>query len=97
MRIPHDIIIKPIITEKSMEDMSFNKYTFVVDKKANKSEIKKAVETIFGVKVEKVNTMNMLGKMKRQGMHSGRRPSWKKAIVKLTDDSKKIEFFEGME
>ena len=97
MRIPHDIIIKPIITEKSMEDMSFNKYTFAVDKKANKSEIKKAVETIFGVKVEKVNTMNMLGKIKRQGMHSGRRPSWKKAIVKLTDDSKKIEFFEGME
>jgi large subunit ribosomal protein L23 len=97
MRIPHDIIIKPIITEKSMEDMSFNKYTFVVDKKANKSEIKKAVETVFGVKVEKVNTMNMLGKIKKQGMHSGRRPSWKKAIVKLTDDSKKIEFFEGME
>lgn len=97
MRIPHDIIIKPIITEKSMEDMSFNKYTFMVDKRANKTEIKKALETIFGVKVEKVNTMNMLGKMKRQGMHSGRRPSWKKAIVKLTDDSKKIEFFEGME
>lgn len=97
MRIPHDIIIKPIITEKSMEDMSFNKYTFMVDKRANKTEIKKALETIFGVKVEKVNTMNMLGKVKRQGMHSGRRPSWKKAIVKLTDDSKKIEFFEGME
>ncbi|MDX9917934.1 MAG: 50S ribosomal protein L23 [Gudongella sp.] len=96
MRIPHDIIIKPIITEKSMEEMSFNKYTFVVDKRANKSEIKKAVESIFGVTVEKVNTMNMLGKMKRQGVHSGRRPSWKKAIVKLTDDSKKIEFFEGM-
>mgnify|MGYP001104849305 CR=1 FL=1 len=97
MRIPHDIIVKPIITEKSMEDMNENKYTFVVDKRANKTEIKKAVETIFGVKVEKVNTMNMLGKMKRQGIHSGRRPSWKKAIVKLTDDSKKIEFFEGME
>jgi len=97
MRIPHDIIIKPIITEKSMEDMTENKYTFAVDKKANKTEIKKAVETIFGVKVEKVNTMNMLGKVKKQGIHSGRRPSWKKAIVKLTDDSKKIEFFEGME
>ncbi len=97
MRIPHDIIVKPIITERSMEDMNENKYTFVVDKRANKTEIKKAVETIFGVKVEKVNTMNMLGKMKRQGIHSGRRPSWKKAIVKLTDDSKKIEFFEGME
>ncbi|NLY45237.1 MAG: 50S ribosomal protein L23 [Tissierella sp.] len=97
MRIPHDIIIKPIITEKSMEDMAYGKYTFMVDKRANKSEVKKAVENIFGVKVDKVNTMNMLGKVKRQGMHSGRRPSWKKAIVKLTDDSKRIEFFEGME
>ena len=97
MRIPHDIIIKPIITEKSMEDMADGKYTFMVDRKSNKTEIKKAVETVFDVKVEKVNTMNMLGKMKRQGMHSGRRPSWKKAIVKLTDDSKRIEFFEGME
>ncbi len=97
MRIPHDIIIRPIITEKSMEDMAYGKYTFVVDKRVNKSEVKKAIESIFGVKVEKVNTMNMLGKVKRQGMHSGRRPSWKKAIVKLTDDSKRIEFFEGME
>lgn len=97
MRSPHDIIIKPIITEKSMEDMAENKYTFVVDRRANKSEVKKAVETVFGVTVEKVNTMNMLGKVKRQGNNSGRRPSWKKAIVKLTNDSKKIEFFEGME
>ncbi len=97
MRSPHDIIIKPVITERSMDDMAENKYTFVVDKKANKSEVKKAIETVFGVTVEKVNTMNMLGKVKRQGMNSGRRPSWKKAIVKLTDDSKKIEFFEGME
>jgi len=96
MQIPHDIIIKPIITEKSMEDMEERKYTFVVDKHANKSEIKKAVENIFGVKVEKVNTMNMLGKEKRQGNTKGRRPSWKKAIVKLTEDSKSIEFFEGM-
>ncbi|MDD2447295.1 MAG: 50S ribosomal protein L23 [Tissierellia bacterium] len=97
MRSPHDIIIRPIITEKSMDDMAENKYTFVVDKRANKTEVKKAIETIFDVTVEKVNTMNMLGKIKRQGMHSGRRPSLKKAIVKLTDDSKKIEFFEGME
>ena len=97
MRIPHDIIVKPIITEKSMEDMAFGKYTFAVDKKANKSEIKKAVESIFGVKVDKVNTMNYLGKMKRQGVNKGRKASWKKAIIKLTDDSKKIEFFEGME
>ncbi|MBU5438642.1 50S ribosomal protein L23 [Tissierella sp. MSJ-40] len=97
MRIPHDIVIRPIITEKSMDDMAYGKYTFVVDKKANKSEVKKAVESIFGVKVEKVNTMNMLGKEKRMGVHVGRRPNWKKAIVKLTEDSKRIEFFEGME
>lgn len=97
MRSPHDIIIKPIITERSMDDMTFGKYTFAVDKRANKSEVKKAVETVFGVKVEKVNTMNILGKIKKQGATSGRRASWKKAIVKLTSDSKKIEFFEGME
>lgn len=97
MRIPHDIVIKPIITERSMDDMAYGKYTFVVDKRSNKSEVKKAVETIFGVKVEKVNTMNMLGKIKTQGAHSGKRANWKKAIVKLTEDSKRIEFFEGME
>lgn len=97
MRSPHDIIIKPIITEKSMEDMAEGKYTFKVDKKSNKTEIKKAVETVFDVTVEKVNTMNMLGKVKRQGATSGRRSSWKKAIVKLTEGSKTIEFFEGME
>ena len=97
MRSPDDVIIKPIITERSMEDMTLGKYTFAVDRKSNKSEIKRAVENIFGVKVDKVNTMNMLGKIKRQGVHSGRRASWKKAIVKLTAESKKIEFFEGME
>jgi large subunit ribosomal protein L23 len=97
MRNPHDIIVKPIITEKSMEDMAEGKYTFMVDKRANKSEIKKAIESVFDVKVKDVNTMNVLGKIKRQGMHSGRRPSWKKAIIKLTEDSKTIEFFEGME
>ncbi len=96
MRNPHDIIIKPIITEKSMDEMANGKYTFQVDKRANKSEVKKALETIFGIKVEKVNTMNYLGKMKTQGAHSGRKASWKKAIVKLAADSKKIEFFEGM-
>lgn len=97
MRNPHDIIIRPIITERSMDDMAYGKYTFVVDKRTNKTEVKKAVETIFGVKVEKVNVMNVLGKVKRQGANSGKRPDWKKAIVKLTEDSKKIEFFEGME
>jgi large subunit ribosomal protein L23 len=93
---PHDLIRKPLVTEKSMDIMADKKYSFAVDKKANKTEIKNAIEQVFGVKVKSVNTMNMLGKMKRQGNHMGRRPSWKKAIVKLTDDSKAIEFFEGM-
>ncbi|MCT4565521.1 MAG: 50S ribosomal protein L23 [Maledivibacter sp.] len=96
MRTPYDIIIKPLVTEKSMEDMTEGKYTFEVDKKANKSEVKKAIEEIFGVKVEKVNTMNVTGKEKRMGRFVGRRKDWKKAIVKLTADSKPIEFFEGM-
>ncbi len=93
---PHDLIRKPLVTEKSMDIMADKKYSFEVDKKANKTEIKNAIEQIFGVKVKSVNTMNMLGKMKRQGANMGRRPSWKKAIVTLTDDSKAIEFFEGM-
>ena len=92
----HDIIIRPIITEKSMMGIAEKKYTFKVDVNANKVEIKKAVEEIFGVKVEKVNTINVLGKFKRMGVHVGKRADWKKAIVKLTDDSKTIEFFEGM-
>lgn len=96
MRNPHDIIIKPVVTEKSMDDMSENKYTFVVDKRSNKTEIKSAVQQVFDVKVAKVNTMNMIGKVKRQGATSGRRANWKKAIVTLTPDSKGIEFFEGM-
>ncbi|MDO5715235.1 MAG: 50S ribosomal protein L23 [Tissierellia bacterium] len=91
-----DIIKKPIVTEKSMDEMEYNKYTFEVDKNATKPEIKKAIEEIFGVKVQKVNTMNMRGKLKRQGMHQGRRPSWKKAIVELTDDSEPIEFFDSI-
>lgn len=97
MREPQDIIIRPIITERSMDMMSDRKYSFVVLKTTTKTEVKKAVETLFGVKVEKVTTMNMLGKKKRQGMHEGKRPDWKKAIVKLTADSKPIEFFEGMQ
>lgn len=96
MRTPYDIVIKPIITEKSMEDMSEGKYTFEVDKRANKTEVKKAVEHLFGVKVDKVSTMNVRGKEKRMGRFVGRRKDWKKAIVKLTPDSKAIEFFEGM-
>ncbi|OPJ54893.1 50S ribosomal protein L23 [Alkalithermobacter paradoxus] len=95
MTNPHDIIIKPVVTEQSMAEMAEKKYTFIVDKKANKTEVKKAVETIFGVKVEKVNTLNYDGKLKRMGRHEGRTSSFKKAVVKLTADSKEIEFFQG--
>ncbi len=96
MTNPHDIIIKPIVTEQSMAEMTENKYTFEVSKKANKTEIKKAVEAIFGVNVEKVNTLNYDGKVKRMGKSVGRTASFKKAVVKLTADSKEIEFFQGM-
>ena len=96
MKTAYDIIIKPIITEQSMEATEDKKYVFQVANDANKIEIKKAVEEIFGVKVEKVNTIRMDGKEKRMGVHIGRRASWKKAMVKLTADSKTIEFFEGM-
>lgn len=96
MRDPHDIIIRPIVTEASMNAMADKKYTFVVDKKSNKTEIKNAVEKIFGVKVASVNTMNMLGKNKRMGVHVGKKADWKKAIVTLTEESKTIEFFEGI-
>ncbi|SBW10671.1 50S ribosomal subunit protein L23 [uncultured Eubacteriales bacterium] len=93
----YDIVKRPIITERSMEGAELKKYTFEVAKSANKIEIAKAVEEIFGVKVAKVNTLNMQGKEKRTGSYpAGRRPSWKKAIVTLTEDSKTIEFFEGV-
>lgn len=96
----YDIIKRPIITEKSMsivtdrEGNEIRKYTFEVPKTVNKLEIKYAVEEVFGVKVAKVNTMNYAGKLKRMGRYEGRRPSWKKAIVTLTADSKSIEFFD---
>lgn len=96
MTNPHDVIIRPVVTEKSMTEMADKRYTFVVDKKANKTEIKKAVEAIFDVKVEKVNTLNYDGKMKRMGRTQGRTASFKKAVVKLTEGSKEIEFFQGM-
>ena len=96
MKAPQDIVIRPIVTERSMRDMEQNKYTFVVDKKANKIEIKKAVEDLFDVKVERVNVVNYMGKMRRMGRNIGRKASWKKAFVKLAEGSKKIEFFEGM-
>ena len=92
----YDIIIRPIITERSMTSVAEKKYVFEVAPNAGKIEIKKAVEEIFGVKVEKVNTIRMDGKEKRMGVHVGRRANWKKAMVKLTADSKTIEFFEGM-
>ncbi|MBU5308752.1 50S ribosomal protein L23 [Clostridioides mangenotii] len=96
MTNPHDIVIKPVVTERSMEEMGEKKYTFVVAKTANKTEIKKAVEKIFGVDVDKVNTLNYDGKMKRMGKTEGRTPGFKKAVVKLTAESKEIEFFQGM-
>ena len=96
MTFAHDIIIKPVITEQSMDLMQDKKYTFEVRKSATKIDVRRAVEEIFGVKVEKVTTMHVYGKMKRMGKTQGRRASWKKAIVKLTDNSKTIEFFDGM-
>lgn len=94
--IAQDIIIKPIITEKSMSGLAENKYTFKVAKNANKIEIAKAVEELFGVEVKSVNTMNCRGRSKRVGMSRGTTPAWKKAIVTLTEGSKTIEFFDGM-
>lgn len=92
----YDVIIKPIISEKSMSQSADRKYTFQVALGANKVEIRQAVESIFGVKVEKVTTSRVLGKVKRMGATSGKRADWKKAVVKLTADSKTIEFFDGM-
>ena len=93
----YDIIIRPIITERSMASVAEKKYVFEVAPTAGKVEIKKAVEEIFGVKVAKVNTMNVNGKAKRLGAaRPGRTKDWKKAIVQLTEDSKTIELFEGM-
>ena len=92
-----DIIIRPIITEASMDALADRKYTFKVAKTANKIEIKKAVEQLFkDVKVEKVNTMNVRGRKKRMGRNEGYTSDWKKAIVTLKEGSKTIEFFDGM-
>ena len=93
----YDVILRPVITEQSMEAVADKKYVFQVAIDANKTEIKAAVEEIFGVKVAKVNTIRMMGKMKRTGAYpAGRRAAYKKAVVTLTADSKTIEFFEGM-
>ena len=96
MKFAHDVIRKPVITERSMSGLAENKYVFEVAPGAGKIEIKKAVEEIFGVKVAKVNTIKLPGKWKRMGVYRGKRPDIKKAIVTLTDDSKKIEIFENM-
>ncbi|MCQ2474873.1 MAG: 50S ribosomal protein L23 [Clostridia bacterium] len=91
-----DIILRPVITENSMDGIADRKYTFDVAKDANKIEIAKAVEELFGVKVSKVNTINVDGKLRRYGRFEGYTASRKKAIVTLTEDSKTIEFFDGM-
>ena len=97
MRTVYDIVLRPIISEQSMEHVDLEKYVFEVARDANKLEIKKAIEEIFGVEVDKVTTLNMKGKKKRVGRHpEGSRKAWKKAVVRLSDDSKTIEFFEGM-
>ena len=96
MKLAQDIIIKPIITEASMMAAQERKYTFKVAKDANKIEIKKACEELFDIKVAKVNTMPVRGQLRRQGMSEGRTASWKKAIVTITEDSKTIEFFDGL-
>ena len=92
----YDIIVKPVLSEKSYSGIEAKDYTFIVLKQATKTEIKNAVEQIFGVKVARVNVANYDGKVKRMGRNEGRRSSFKKAFVKLTEDSKPIEFFESL-
>lgn len=93
----YDVILKPVITEKSMNQMAEKKYTFLVHPQATKSQVKEAVEKMFeGTKVKSVNTMNLDGKNKRRGMTFGKTAKTKKAIVTLTEDSKDIEIFEGL-
>ncbi len=96
MKKAQDIILAPVITEKSMYGVAEKKYTFKVANDANKIEIAQAVEELFGVSVSKVNTVSVRGRFKRMGRNEGYRPDWKKAIVTLTESSKTIEFFEGM-
>ena len=97
MKSAYDILLKPVITEQSMEHIDLKKYTFYVARDANKAEIRKAVEEIFGVQVQKVTTSNLKGKIKRTGRYpEGSRPARKKAVVRLTETSKTIEYFEGM-
>ena len=95
-KFAQDIILKPVVTEESMLGTAMKKYTFVVAKDANKIEIAKAVEELFGVEVDSVNTMNVRGHLRRYGRFEGYKPSWKKAGVTLTEGSKTIEFFDGL-
>lgn len=96
MKSAYDIILKPVVTERSMEGIADKKYVFEVLKSSNKIEIKNAIETIFGVKVKSVNTINLPGKEKRMGVHVGMTPARKKAVITLKDGSKGIELFENM-
>jgi large subunit ribosomal protein L23 len=96
MKSPYDIILKPVISERSMADAQNKKYTFKVATDSNKTEIKYALEEIFGVRIEKVNVMNYSGKVKRMGKNVGRTSASKKAIVTLAKDSKEIEFFQSL-
>ena len=96
MKSAYDVIITPVITEQSMDVAVDKKYTFKVAPTANKTQVKLAVEEIFGVEVAKVNIMNYDGKLKRMGRFAGYTPSYKKAVVTLTPDSKEIEFFQGL-
>ncbi len=96
MKSVYDIIRRPIITERSMEGVADKKYVFEVARTANKVEIKKAIEEIFGVEVAKVNTIKVPGKWKRMGVHTGKTPAIKKAVVTLKEASKSIEIFDGM-
>ena len=96
MKSPYDVIIKPVISEKSMDDAQNKKYTFKVAVDANKTQVKLAVEEIFGVEVAKVNIMNVKGKTKRMGRYEGKTAASRKAIVTLTEVSKEIEFFQGL-
>lgn len=96
MKLAQEIILAPVITEESMMGVADKKYAFKVAKDATKIDIKKAVEQLFGVKVAKVNTLNVKGHLRRYGRFEGYTSAWKKAIVTLTEDSKTIEFFDGM-
>ncbi len=96
MKTPYDVILKPVVSERSMEDVQSRKYTFKVATDANKTQVKLAVEEIFEVEVAKVNIMNVSGKLKRMGRNNGMTAASKKAIVTLTEKSKEIEFFQGL-